>query len=65
LDDYDTIASVSYLMNQAFLYKVIGSNVYTFYDYISGDNYAKAQLKLPGASGTDPPLNCGRVTAAA
>jgi hypothetical protein len=42
LNDYDTIASVSYLMNQAFLYKIIGSNAYTFYNHTGGDNYAKA-----------------------
>jgi hypothetical protein len=52
-------------MNQAFLYKVTGSNAYTSYDYTGGDNYAKAQLKLPGALGTDSPLDCDRVTAAA
>jgi hypothetical protein len=65
LDDHDTIISVSYLMNQAFLYKITGSNTYTSYDYTSGDDHAKAQLKLSEASGTDPPLNCDRVTAAA
>jgi hypothetical protein len=65
LDDYDTIASISYLMNQTFLYKVTGSNVYTSYDHTGGDNHAKAQLKLSGALGTDPPSDCDRVTAAA
>jgi hypothetical protein len=45
-------------MDQAFLYKVIGSNTYTFYDYTGGDNHAKAQLKLPGASGTNPSSDC-------
>jgi hypothetical protein len=65
LDDHDTIVSVSYLMNQAFLYKVTGSNAYIFYDYTSGDDYAKAQLKLFKALGTDPPSDCDRVTAAA
>jgi hypothetical protein len=52
-------------MNQAFLYKVTGSNAYISYDHTSGDDYAKAQLKLLGASGTNPPSNCDRVTAAA
>jgi hypothetical protein len=52
-------------MNQAFLYKIINNNAYTFYDYTKGDNYAKAQLKLPGALGTNPPSDCDRVTAAA
>jgi hypothetical protein len=52
-------------MNQAFLYKVTGSNAYTSYDYTSDDNHAKAQLKLPGALGTDPPSDCDRVIAAA
>jgi hypothetical protein len=52
-------------MNQAFLYKITNNNAYIFYDYISGDNYAKAQLKLLEASGTNPPLDCDRVTAAA
>jgi hypothetical protein len=42
LDDHDTIASVSYLMNQAFLYKITGSNAYTSYDHTGGDNHAKA-----------------------
>jgi hypothetical protein len=65
LDDHDTITSISYLMNQAFLYKVINSNAYTSYDHIGGDDHAKAQLKLFGASGTDPPSDCDRVTAAA
>jgi hypothetical protein len=65
LDDHDTITSVSYLMNQAFLYKVIDSNAYTFYNHTSGNNHAKAQLKLFGASGTNPPSDCDRVTAAA
>jgi hypothetical protein len=56
---------VNYLMNQAFLYKVTDSNAYISYDHTGGDDYAKAQLKLPGASGTDPPSDCDRVTAAA
>jgi hypothetical protein len=65
LDDYNIIASISYLMNQAFLYKVTDSNAYIFYDYTGGDNYVKNQLKLPEASGTDPLSDCDRVTAAA
>jgi hypothetical protein len=52
-------------MNQAFLYKITGSNTYIFYDYTSDDNHAKAQLKLFGALGTNPPSDCDRVTAAA
>jgi hypothetical protein len=52
-------------MNQAFLYKITGSNAYISYDYTSGDDHAEAQLKLLGALGTDPPLDCDRVTAAA
>jgi hypothetical protein len=52
-------------MNQAFLYKIISNNAYISYDYTCGDNYAKAQLKLLGASGTNPPSDCDRVTAAA
>jgi hypothetical protein len=52
-------------MKQAFLYKITGSNAYTSYDYTGGDDHAKAQLKLPGASGTDPPSDCDRVIAAA
>jgi hypothetical protein len=52
-------------MNQAFLYKITGSNAYISYDYTSGNDYAKAQLKLPRASGTYPPSDCDRVTAAA
>jgi hypothetical protein len=56
---------MNYLMNQAFLYKVTGSNAYTSYDHAGGDDHAKAQLKLPGASGTDPPSDCDQVTAAA
>jgi hypothetical protein len=64
LDDYDTIISVSYLINQTFLYKITNSNAYTFYDHTSDDNYAKAQLKLSEASETNPPSNCNRVTAA-
>jgi hypothetical protein len=65
LDDYDTIISVSYLMNQIFLYKITSSNAYISYDHTSGDDHAKAQLKLFGASGTNPPSDCDRVTAAA
>jgi hypothetical protein len=42
LNDHDTIISVSYLMNQAFLYKVTGSNAYISYDYTGGNNHAKA-----------------------
>jgi hypothetical protein len=42
LDDHDIIASISYLMDQAFLYKVTGSNAYTSYDHTGGDDYAKA-----------------------
>jgi hypothetical protein len=52
-------------MNQAFLYKVTDSNAYTSYDHTGDDNHAKAQLKLPGALGTDPLSDCDRVTAAA
>jgi hypothetical protein len=52
-------------MNQAFLYKITGSNAYTSYDHTGGNDHAKAQLKLSGALGTDPPSDCDRVTAAA
>jgi hypothetical protein len=52
-------------MNQPFLCKITNNNAYISYNHTGGDNYAKIQLKLSEALGTDPPSNCDRVTAAA
>jgi hypothetical protein len=48
-DDREATISISYLMNQAFLYKIIGNNMYIFYVHDNENALIKTVIKLSRA----------------